>query len=88
MEEVETFLKELARLNLRQTVDAETYVECMEALLGLGFSPQYEARVMRSIAEALVLLGESGEAARVFREALKLDPALPNTVQLRRKLCV
>ena len=88
MEEVENFLKELARLRLRQTVDAATYVECMEALLGLGFSSSYEARVLRSMAEVLVKLGDMDNAKRVFREALKRHPALPNTVQLRRKLRV
>ena len=88
MEEVETSLKELVRLRLRQAVDAVTYVECMEVLLGLGFPPQYEARVLRSIAETLIQLGEKDSAARVFREALKRDPALPNTIQLRRKLNV
>jgi tetratricopeptide (TPR) repeat protein len=88
MEDVETFLKEMVRLHLRQAVDAETYVECMEALLDLGFPSQYEARILRSIAETLVRLGEMGNAARVFQEALKKDPGLPNTVQLRRKLRV
>jgi hypothetical protein len=88
MEEVENFLKELVRLRLRQAVDAETYVECMEALLDLGFSSRDEARWMRSIAETLIRLGELSGAARVFREALRRDPGLPNTVQLRRKLNV
>ena len=85
MEEVENFLKELARLRLRLAVDAETYLECMEALLDLGFPPREEARWMRSIAETLIRLGELGGAEKVFREALKRDPALPNTVRLKRK---
>jgi curved DNA-binding protein CbpA len=88
MPEVEGFLKEIVRLKLRSTVDAETYVECIEALLELGFHPRDEARWMRSMAETLVRLGETGAAARVFREALKRDPALPNTLKLRRKLNV
>jgi len=50
MQEVETFLKELVRLHLRQAVDGETYLECMEALLDLGFPPKYEARIVRAIA--------------------------------------
>jgi len=88
MEEVETFLKELVRLHLRQAVDPETYVECLETLLDLGFSPRYEGRILRSIAETLIDLGEMDNAAKVFREALKKYPALPNTIQLRRKLHV
>ena len=88
MEDVETYLKELVRLRLQRAVDAETYVECLESLLDLGFSSQYEARVLRSIAETLMRHGEMGEASSVFMEALKKDPNLPNTVQMRRKLHV
>jgi tetratricopeptide (TPR) repeat protein len=88
MPEVEGLLKEIIRLKLRAAVDAETYVECIEALLELGFHPRDEARWMRSMAETLVRMGETGEAARVFREALKRDPSLPNTLKLRRKLNV
>jgi len=88
MEEVENFLKEITRLHLRQSVSPETYIECMEALLDLGFSSRDEARWMRSIAETLFRLGEKDNAAKALREALKRDPGLPNTIQLRRKLQV
>ena len=87
-DEVETFLKELVRLRLRSSVNTETYLECLEALLQLGYPPQYEARILRSITEALILKGELESAAGVFREALKRDPGLPNTVQIRKKLRV
>ena len=50
MEEVEKLLKELVRLRLKAAVDTETYLECMEALLGLGFPHQYEAKILRTIA--------------------------------------
>jgi len=50
MEEVEKLLKELVRLRLRAAVDNEIYLECLEALLGLGFPSQYEARILRLIA--------------------------------------
>ena len=86
MEDLENFLKELTRIHLRSAVDSETYLECLEALLDLGFSPQYEARILRSIAETLINFGESAAAAKVFQEALKRDPGLPNTARLRRKL--
>jgi len=49
MQDVEIFLKELVRLRLRKTVDDETYIECMEALLELGFSSRDEAKWLRSI---------------------------------------
>ncbi|QQO11235.1 J domain-containing protein [Breznakiella homolactica] len=86
MPEVEMFLKELVRLRLRASVDDETYVEAMETLLELGFPRRDEARWMRSMAETLVKMGESGAARAVLQEALQRDPSLSNVVQLRRKL--
>ena len=86
MEDVETFLKELIRLHLRKAVDPETYVECMETLLELKFPAKDEARWLRSLAEALISIGEMSSAAGILREALKRDPKLPNTVRLRKAL--
>ncbi|MDR0312951.1 MAG: DnaJ domain-containing protein [Treponema sp.] len=88
MEDIELFLKEMVRLHLRSAVDIETYADCLEALLGLGFSSHDEARWMRSQAETFVRLGENDRAASIFKEALKKDPALPNVRQLRKKLNV
>jgi tetratricopeptide (TPR) repeat protein len=88
MPEVETFLKELVRLRLRAAVDAETYLECMEALLDLHFPPKDEARWMRSMAETLAGMGDLQAAQRVFREALQKDPCLSKAMRLRRKLNV
>jgi curved DNA-binding protein CbpA len=88
MSEVETFLKEMVRLRLREAVDAETYLECMEVLLDLRFPPKDEARWLRSMAETLVRTGDLQTAQGVFQEALKRDPALSNVMQLRRKLNV
>jgi len=85
-EDVESFLKELVRLHLRSVVDAETYVECLQALIGLGFSPRDEARFLRSMAETMMRMGEYNVAKQAFREALKKDPNLPGTVQLKRRL--
>ena len=49
MQDVETFLKELVRLRLRKAVDDETYLDCLETLLNLGFSSGDKARWTRSI---------------------------------------
>ncbi|MDR0709475.1 MAG: DnaJ domain-containing protein [Spirochaetaceae bacterium] len=87
-EEIEKTLKELVRLHLKAVVDTETFVECMEILLKLGFSPKDEARWMRSMSEALIRLGEIKDAEVIFREALRQDPALPNATRLRHKLNV
>jgi curved DNA-binding protein CbpA len=86
--DVEFALKELVRLRLKSAVDGETYVECLETLLELGFPPKDEARWLRSIAETLLRMGELDGAGTVFREALKRDPGLSNTVSLRRRLNV
>jgi tetratricopeptide (TPR) repeat protein len=86
MDDIEMFLKELVRLRLRAQVDDETWVDCLETLLELGFSPRDEARWLRALAEALVRLGETAAAGAIFREALKRDPGLPNAARLRRKL--
>ena len=88
MEEVENVIKEIVRLHLKQSVNPETYVECLEALLDLGFDSRYKARILRNLAEAFIRMGEMSNAEKVFREAIKLDPKLPNTIQLRRKLHV
>jgi curved DNA-binding protein CbpA len=88
MPEVEVFLKELVRLRLKTAVDNETYLECMELLLELRFPPKDEARWLRSMAETLVRMEDVAAARGIFREALKRDPALSNTMQLRRKLKV
>ena len=86
MEEVEKFIKEIAKNKLKSQVEIETYVECLEALLDLGLTPKYEARVLRTLAETYIRMGEMENAIKAFREALELDPKLPNTVALKRKL--
>jgi tetratricopeptide (TPR) repeat protein len=88
MEDIEIFLKELIRLKLRHAVDDETYVNCLEEMLTLGFSSKDDARWMRSIAETLLKMGEFSGAQLVFKDALKKDPALPNAAALKRKLKV
>jgi curved DNA-binding protein CbpA len=88
MDDIEMFLKEMVRLRLKAQVDEETWMDCLETLLELGFSPRDEARWMRSMAETLLRMGETSAARGVIREALNRDPALPNTARLRRKLNV
>ncbi|MDR1099565.1 MAG: J domain-containing protein [Treponema sp.] len=88
MDDVEIFLKELVRLRLRAQVDDETWIDCLETLLDLGFPPRDEARWLRSLAEVLLRMGETAAAGEMIRQALKQDPALPNAARLRRKLNV
>ncbi|MDR0582850.1 MAG: J domain-containing protein [Treponema sp.] len=88
MEEIENYLKTLVRLRLKPQVDEETWIECMETMLTLGFEARDEARWMRSMAETLLSLGDEAGAGCLIREALKRDPALPRTNRIRRKLKV
>ncbi|MDR1238820.1 MAG: J domain-containing protein [Treponema sp.] len=88
IDDIEIFLKELVRLRLRAQVDDETWMDCLESLLGLGFSPRDEARWLRALSEVLLQTGETAAAGAAMREALKRDPALPNATRLRRKLNV
>jgi curved DNA-binding protein CbpA len=56
-EDIEIFLKELVRLKLRPVVDDDTYVECLETMLGLDFPTRDEARWLRSIAKTQTRMG-------------------------------
>jgi tetratricopeptide (TPR) repeat protein len=87
-EDIEIYVKELVRFRLRAQVDDETWVDCMETLLDLGFPPHDEARWMRSLAETLFALGDVSAAEAIIREALKRDPAMPAASRLRKKLNV
>jgi curved DNA-binding protein CbpA len=83
MEEIEQYLKNLVRLRLKAQVDGETWIECMEILLDLGFSARDEARWMRSIAETLFELGDQAGAGFIMREAIKRDGTLAKTNRRR-----
>ncbi|GHT67849.1 hypothetical protein FACS1894110_14120 [Spirochaetia bacterium] len=87
-EDIEIYVKEMVRLRLKNQVDADTWVDCMETLLDLGFPPRDEARWMRSMAETLFRMGDESAAESIIREALRRDPAMPNTAHLRKKLKV
>ncbi|MDR1025251.1 MAG: J domain-containing protein [Treponema sp.] len=88
MDDIEGFLKELVRLRLRAGVGDELWVDCLETLLELGFSPRDEARWLRSMAETLLKMGDEAAAQSIIREALRRDPGLPNAARLRQKLRV
>jgi hypothetical protein len=88
MEELEQYLKALVRMRLRPQVDDETWIECMESLLGLGFPVRDEVRWMRSMAEALRALGDKAGAEHMMGETLKRASALPQTSRRRRKFAV
>jgi curved DNA-binding protein CbpA len=49
--EIENYLKNLVKFRLRPQVDEETWIDCMETMIGLGFSAQDEKRFTRSMAD-------------------------------------
>ena len=86
MGEVDALVKEIARVRLASRTGDDLLVECLEGLLDMGYSRKEEARWLRTIAEALERLGDGLGAAVALRRAIRLDPSLPNVVQLKRRL--
>jgi hypothetical protein len=85
-QDVEILLKELVRTKLRTVVDDETWIECVQELLGLGFSAREEGRWLKSQADALVNIGDTAAAAAVFRAARKRDPSITASVKLKKAI--
>jgi curved DNA-binding protein CbpA len=69
--EVEKFIREIVRLRLRPQVDDETWIECLETLLGLGFPDRDNLYWLRSLAKTLTELGDHAGAEQVLRTANK-----------------
>ena len=69
--EIEKYIREIVRLRLRPQVDDETWIECMETLLELGFPPRDNGTWMRSLAKTLHGMGDTTAAEQVLREAKK-----------------
>lgn len=86
MGEVDSLVKEIIRVRLVGSTEDDLLVECLEALLDMGYPRKEEARWLRTIAEALERLGDKRGAADALRRAMRKDPSLPNIVQLRRRL--
>jgi len=51
--EIYSYLRSLINKRLRSQVDDETWIDCMEALIGIGFSVHDEKRFKESIAKTL-----------------------------------
>jgi len=49
--EIESYLKTLVKQRLKTQVDEETWIDCMEIMMGLGFSARDESRFKRSISD-------------------------------------
>jgi curved DNA-binding protein CbpA len=69
--EIEKLVREIVRLRLRPQVDDETWIECMEALLDLGFPARDTGFWLRSLAKTLHNLGDHAAAEQLMRETIK-----------------
>ena len=49
--EIENYLKAMVKQRLKPQVDEETWIDCMETMIGLGFSARDESRFKRSISD-------------------------------------
>lgn len=58
--EIENYLKNLVKLRLEPQVDEETWIDCMQTMIDLGFSAQDENRYRRSIADTLKKIRAQG----------------------------
>jgi curved DNA-binding protein CbpA len=51
--EIENYLKTLVKLRLKSQVDEETWIDCMETMISLGFPARDEKRFKKSMADTL-----------------------------------
>jgi len=72
--EIEKLIREIVRLRLRPQVDDETWIECMETLLGLDFPARDTNYWLRSLAQTLYTLGDHAGAEQIIRESRKQSP--------------
>jgi len=71
--ELERYTREIVRQRLRSQVDDETWIECMETLMDLGFSARDTAFWLRSLAQTLLKIGDHAGSRQVLNEAKKMS---------------
>jgi curved DNA-binding protein CbpA len=71
--ELEKYTREIVRYRLRSQVDDETWIECMETLLDLGFPARDTAFWLRSLAQTLQKIGDHAGSMQVLKEAKKMS---------------
>jgi hypothetical protein len=75
-EEIEIFIKEIVRLRLRSQVDDETWIGCMETLIGLNFPARDHQRWLHALAKTLRTQGDETAAGQIFHEAEKYGASM------------
>jgi curved DNA-binding protein CbpA len=51
--EIESYIKNLVKSRLKPQVDEETWIDCMQTMIGLGFSARDESRYKKSMSDTL-----------------------------------
>jgi curved DNA-binding protein CbpA len=86
--EIEKLVREIARFRLKPQVDEETWVDCLQVLLALGFSTRDEYGWMQSLAKALYVLGDRSGAEQVMSEAARRGSRKAARSQKKREQAV
>jgi curved DNA-binding protein CbpA len=63
-EEIKIYLKTMVNQRLSSQVDEETWIDCMEAMIGLGFSARDEERFIRSITDTWHMIMPTGNKSK------------------------
>jgi curved DNA-binding protein CbpA len=75
--ELEKYTREIVRRRLRSQVDDETWIECMETLMDLGFSARDTAFWLRSLAQTLLKIGDRAGSRQVLNEVKRMTGKQP-----------
>ena len=66
--DIEKLVREIVRLRLKQQTDDETWVECLQTLLTLGFPVRDNTSWARALVRSLQKLGDHDGAEQILRE--------------------
>ena len=85
MVEIETRVKQLVRLRLKPQVDDETWIDCLEMLLTLGFPAGDMLRWSHSLAQTLYNTGQTGRAEQVIHQAAQYGKIKPLKIKTQKR---
>ena len=86
-EEVKIRLKKLYSRKLpRDATTPEEEILCYKRILEFDVDRSEKAFILKKIAEVYLKIGKTGEAKRIFRDALELKPGLKGTATIRERL--
>jgi hypothetical protein len=83
--EMEKLVREIVRLRLRPQVDDETWIDCLQTLLALGFPARDENFWLCSLAKTLSDLGDRIGAAHIDYELAKRGARLKKKKKTAKK---